>query len=378
MSRHGRPATATATAVGGAALLLALSGAGAGARQLALDPGPGPVGPVVEGGNDCAGGEIYDDGTAENGYTGDPAFVDSFEAVQLFVPAGYPATYDTACVCLTTIPAGGPTLDLDLEVRADDGAGGSPGTLLGALPVTAAGIPNFPANAFFAFDVTGLTPTIPSGQVWIGVRWNPMAFPNRFLCADETATTPLRPGYLNFNNGMGWQLTQTVFAAHRAKLIRAVPGIVADLAVTKGGVVAGDRIVYTVTVTNHGPADATNVVVTDPLPAEVTYAEDDCGGLDLPPWTWNVGGLLAGASAVCHVTVDVDPRFEGLVSNTASVTADQTDPAPGNGSSTVELFVGGPAGNPLEIPTLGAVGLAVLALLLVAGAIHLIRRRATA
>jgi len=376
MSRCGR------MAVGFAVSILALSAAGAGAQELALDPGLGPVGPAVQGGNDCAGGEIYDDGTAENGYSGNPALVSSFEGVQLFTPAAYPATYDTVCVCLTTIAAGGPTLSLDIEVRDDDGAGGSPGTLLGALPVMVATIPTFPATAFFEFDVTSLGLNIPSGTVWIGVRWNPMAFPSRFVCADESPATPLHPGFVNFNTGSGWQTTQTVFPNYRAKMIRAIPGTVgptdADLVITKDGVVTGDQIDYSILVTNNGPADATNVVVTDPLPAEVTYVSDDCGGMNVPPWTWNIGGLLNGATVACNVTVAVDPLFEGMVSNTASVTADQPDPSPGNETSTVDLFVEGPVTNPLEIPTLGTIGFAVLALLLVAGAVYLIRRRATA
>ena len=118
--------------------------------------------------------------------------------------------------------------------------------------------------------------------------------------------------------------------------------------------------------------------MTDTLPAEVTYVSDDCGGSNVPPWTWNIGGLLNGATATCNVTVDVDPLFEGTISNTANVTADQPDPTPGNETSTVDLFVEGPVTNPLEIPTLGTIGFAVLALLLIAGALYLIRRRATA
>ena len=40
------------------------------------------VGVPALGGNDCAGGEIYDDGGAENGYGGNPATVSSFQGTQ--------------------------------------------------------------------------------------------------------------------------------------------------------------------------------------------------------------------------------------------------------------------------------------------------------
>jgi len=376
MSRYGR------MAAGFAVLVLALGAAGAGAQELALNPNVGPVGPRALGG-DCAGGEIYDDGGAENGYSGNPMLVSTFEGVQQFTPAAFPGTYDTVCVGL--VSQGGPTLDFEIEVRDDDGAAGSPGTLLGAVPVSAAGIPAGLPCAFFEYDITSLALNIPSGNVWIGVRWNPMLFPTRFICGDQSPATPLHPMFVNFNTGSGWQQiglpAPAPFPSARALLVRAIEGTLgptdADLSITKTGIVNGDQIVYTITVTNNGPADATNVVVTDPLPAEVTYVSDDCGGANVPPWTWNVGGLLNGANATCNVTVDVDPLFEGTISNTASVTADQTDPTPGNESSTVDLFVDGPVTNPLEIPTLGTIGFAALALLLVAGAIYLMRRRAT-
>ena len=41
---------------------------------------------------------------------------------------------------------------------------------------------------------------------------------------------------------------------------------------------AGDTIVFTLTLTNDGPSDATNVAVTDQLPAGYTYQSDDGGG----------------------------------------------------------------------------------------------------
>jgi uncharacterized repeat protein (TIGR01451 family) len=55
----------------------------------------------------------------------------------------------------------------------------------------------------------------------------------------------------------------------------------ADVAITKTGpasIVAGNPIVYTITVTNTGPSDAANVVVRDPTPAGLTWVSNagDC------------------------------------------------------------------------------------------------------
>ena len=101
---------------------------------VALFSSPSTMGPLVTlCTGDCAGGEIYDDGTAENGYSGNPALISSFEGVSQFTPASYPWVYDTVCVALVSL--GGATLDFEIEVRDDDGTGGEPGTLLGTLPV---------------------------------------------------------------------------------------------------------------------------------------------------------------------------------------------------------------------------------------------------
>jgi uncharacterized repeat protein (TIGR01451 family) len=332
------------------------------------------VGVPSLGGTDCAGGEIYDDGGAENGYSGNPALISSFQGTQVFTPSSYPFAYDTVCVGLVSL--GGPTLDFNIEVLDDDGTAGGPGTSLGSVPVSVATLPAGLPCGWFSVDISSLNLNIASGNVWIGVQWNPMSFPSRFICADESAATPLHPGQVNFNNPSLWQTTQTVFPAYRAKLIRALGGPVsADLSIQKTGIEnPPGTVVYTINVTNNGPADATNVVVTDTLPAELAYVSDDCGGTNTPPWTWNVGNLTNGASAACNITMSV--VTPGAVNNTATVAGDQPDPTPANDSSTATLTVTGEPEEPiLAIPTLQGAGLAALLTLLAAVALVTLRRR---
>ena len=145
----------------------------------------------------------------------------------------------------------------------------------------------------------------------------------------------------------------------------------ADLEVTKSGAAAGDQITWTITVTNNGPDDATGVVVTDPLDPCTTFVSDDCGGVNVPPWTWNVGALANGASATCNVLVDASACPVGTVSNTASAAGNETDPTPGNNAATAAVGVG----SVLEIPTLGRAGLLLLLLAITLGALVLLRRR---
>lgn len=135
----------------------------------------------------------------------------------------------------------------------------------------------------------------------------------------------------------------------------------ADTVLTKTGVVNGTQIVYTIEILNQGPATTSNLTVTDALPPEVTYVSDDCGGMNVPPWTWNAGTLVDSASVTCNITVAlVNPDFVGFISNTATVVGDNlvnlTDD-----TDTVRLQI-----EPPSIPTLGQVGLVAFAFVLLA------------
>lgn len=95
----------------------------------------------------------------------------------------------------------------------------------------------------------------------------------------------------------------------------------------------GDQVVYTLTISNDGPKDATGVVVTDPLPSGVSYVSDDGGGAyDSTTGLWTVGPLTNGNSATLHITATAQPTASW--ENDAEVTAsDQydSDSVPGSG-----------------------------------------------
>jgi len=113
----------------------------------------------------------------------------------------------------------------------------------------------------------------------------------------------------------------------------------ADLSVTK--VVnnatpnVGDVITFTITATNNGPSDATNVVVTDVIPSGYTIALPT----DIVPstgtWTapnWTIGNLANGASATLTITATVNPT--GPYDNTATIDGNENDPDPSDDSDT--------------------------------------------
>jgi uncharacterized repeat protein (TIGR01451 family) len=150
----------------------------------------------------------------------------------------------------------------------------------------------------------------------------------------------------------------------------------ADLSLTKtlttsGVIHVGDNVVFALTVTNSGPGNATGVVVTDTLPAGLTYVSNSCGAtFASPTLTWNVGALAASASATCNLTATVNQA--GPVVNSASATGNESDPTPANNATTATVTVAGVAA---VVPTLDTLGLAALAILLAASAAFALRRR---
>ncbi|MGD8805779.1 MAG: hypothetical protein PVH65_08000, partial [Chloroflexota bacterium] len=120
-----------------------------------------------------------------------------------------------------------------------------------------------------------------------------------------------------------------------------------DLAIRKDdgnrSATAGQRFVYTLTVTNTGPSDATGVIVTDTLPAD-TYFPGSTGGICsdiLGEWTCDIGPLPAKQSTAFTISVQVESYVAETTTlvNTAGVTGDQIDPVPGNNTATAETPV---------------------------------------
>ncbi|MFZ0759792.1 MAG: C25 family cysteine peptidase [Candidatus Sulfotelmatobacter sp.] len=99
-------------------------------------------------------------------------------------------------------------------------------------------------------------------------------------------------------------------------------------------VAEGDDLTYSLAITNNGPASATNVTVTDGLPSEVTYLSatsttgtcSEAGGTV----TCLLGTMADAATAT--VTIITVAGAPGVVSNTATVSADQT----GSSSSSTQ------------------------------------------
>jgi uncharacterized repeat protein (TIGR01451 family) len=101
--------------------------------------------------------------------------------------------------------------------------------------------------------------------------------------------------------------------------------------------IQGQQVTFTLTLSNAGPSDATNLVVTDQLPAGLTFvsATPSAGTYDSPTGAWAVPSLGSGAGATLQLVAQVSAA--GSMTNTAEVTAaDQPDPdsTPANNNGT--------------------------------------------
>ena len=111
----------------------------------------------------------------------------------------------------------------------------------------------------------------------------------------------------------------------------------ADVATTKTGpatVNAGQSFSYTLAVANNGPSAAATVVVTDTLPAGVTFVSATAGGtLSGNVVTWPViASLASGASQGYSVTVTAPAT--GTLLNIAASTSGTADPVPANNNGS--------------------------------------------
>ncbi|MFN8465060.1 MAG: hypothetical protein U0X20_05890 [Caldilineaceae bacterium] len=132
--------------------------------------------------------------------------------------------------------------------------------------------------------------------------------------------------------------------------VTVLPGTpIADLQIEKkdeiGVSTAGGLITYTLRVYNAGPSPAANVMVTDPLPAGLTYVTAEpppSGGSPSVP-AWSLGTMPAGtlASVLLVVRSDAAALAGLLIRNTAIVTATTQDPVPQNNAATAESQVFG-------------------------------------
>jgi uncharacterized repeat protein (TIGR01451 family) len=143
----------------------------------------------------------------------------------------------------------------------------------------------------------------------------------------------------------------------------------ADLAIVKSApatATPGTNFDYTLTVTNNGPNPSTGAIVSDALPAGLTFVSASSGcAFASGTITCTLGTLASGASAPLTVSVHASSPFSGAapIVNGASVTAvNEVDPDTSNNAGTASTALASAQTDlslvktgPASVPALGLV-----------------------
>ncbi|WP_456376660.1 isopeptide-forming domain-containing fimbrial protein [Thiolapillus sp.] len=211
-------------------------------------------------------------------------------------------------------------------------------------------------------DATGVTvaDTLPAGVTLVstnGCGNDPGGVPNCDLGTIAASASASYAVTVQVGAGVSGTLTNTAVVSsatpdpntgNNTATEPTTVGAAADLRITKTDdvdpVSIGDTVTYTLQVFNDGPSNATNVVVTDTLPAGMTFVSST--GCDNDPAgvpSCNLGSMAAGTSKSYAVAVTIDQGVAGTLTNSASVVSSTPDPNTGNNTATEPTTVGAAA-----------------------------------
>ena len=107
----------------------------------------------------------------------------------------------------------------------------------------------------------------------------------------------------------------------------------------------GQLLTYTVTLTNQSRDTATGVLLTDTLPAGVTFVSASAGCTPEPRTVLCAVGALGGGQSTIRTIQVKAPFTTGPIENRVVVSATETDPDPTNNEATVVTAVQQPVRN---------------------------------
>lgn len=131
------------------------------------------------------------------------------------------------------------------------------------------------------------------------------------------------------------------------------PGLAPGLTISKSGPAtasSGQDITYTITYGNTGTADASNVVIKEPIPAGTTFVSATGGGtFAAGVITWNIGALTAGTTGqTVSFTVHIDATGGDITNANYTIEGTGIPPIPG---PPVVTSLGGQAPTPTPTVT---------------------------
>jgi uncharacterized repeat protein (TIGR01451 family) len=203
-----------------------------------------------------------------------------------------------------------------------------------------------PANTSFVSATGG--GTLAAGVVtWNIGAVNAGASSSRQLVVQ--VTSPLPNGTVITNGTYGIDSTETapVSGAAITTTVSSAPVLTISKTDAPDPVNAGSNLTYTINYSNTGNMNATNVVVTDTVPANTTFVSATGGGtLAGGVVTWNIGALNAGASGSVQMVVQVtSPLANGTIITNGTYDIDCTETAPVSGASVTTTVSSSPVLN---------------------------------
>ncbi len=165
------------------------------------------------------------------------------------------------------------------------------------------------------------TPT-PTGVYCDDFTGTPIACPGTSLLLTIPSLAPGQGGYIQFDMESSASVGQTIKNESQFKSDQinnnnvaeyGVGDIIYDISVAKSvamydplneglAAIPGNDVIYTITVTNiGGPLDADSVVITDPVPADLTFYRSPVDGVTLEPIEF-VDGAVASGLLCCDNT----------------------------------------------------------------------------
>ncbi|MGH8174198.1 MAG: beta strand repeat-containing protein, partial [Rhodanobacteraceae bacterium] len=260
---------------------------------------------------------------------------------------GGDATCPTAAHCIGTVVVGvSPSADIALAKTVDNATPNVGENVVFTVTVTN----NGPSNA----SGVAVTDALPSGLVFVSAAtsqgsyvsatglWSVGTLANGASATLDITATVLMPGALTniATRTGGNQFDPDPSNNSASASLNAQPTADLQVGKTVNNAVPnlGTNIVYTITLTNAGPNDATGVALSDPLPAGLAFvsAVASQGAYNPTTGAWTVGNVANAASATLQITATV--TLPGDITNTASVSAsNEFDPNTANNSGGVTI-----------------------------------------
>ena len=212
--------------------------------------------------------------------------------------------------------------------------------------------------------------TLDGGTNWTDISGNLPDTPVNSIILDPSYPNTLYAGtdvgaFVSYNGGTDWGVLGTGFplvaidqldlassirllaagthgrGAYKISDTLAVPALVLSIDDDGKPVGPSSQFTYTLTLKNEGNAPATNVTITDPVPANTTFVSADSGGANVAGVVAWIGLTIApGASVSVHSTVSISNALNKKVASIVNdgVVAKTTDGFFTTGSPVVTLL----------------------------------------